>query len=247
TPIGLHELLYPLVQGWDSVNIHSDVELGATDQTYNNLVGRDLQTSVEQPPQIVMIMPILRGTDGVKKMSKSLGNYIGVADAPTDVFGKTMSIPDELIGEWFTLLTDTPEEEWQAAIAEHPMKAKEQLAKQVGARFHGAAAMNDAATYWHDHFGKKKTAEAVDIAIPAAEIENGKIAAWKLAWYAHGCEPTKSDARRMVQNGAFEFEGAKITDMNAQLDVAEGATFRAGRHRAGPQVKQPLIARVRIG
>ena len=109
TPISLHELLYPLVQGWGSVNVRSDVELGGTDQTYNNLVGRDLQTDAGQPPQVVMVLPLLRGTDGVKKMSKSVGNTIGVCDAPRDVYGKTMSIPDELMPEWFRLLTDLPE------------------------------------------------------------------------------------------------------------------------------------------
>ena len=197
TPISLHELLYPLVQGWDSVCVQADVELGATDQTYNNLVGRDLQAAEGQHPQVVMILPILRGTDGVKKMSKSLGNYIGVLDSPTDVFGKTMSIPDELLPEWFTLATDVPETTWQPALAEHPMKAKDLLGRSIGARFHSADEMSAAATYWHERFGKAKKVEALTVRVPASEISDGHAPAWKLAWLAHNEEISRAEARRM--------------------------------------------------
>lgn len=244
TPISLHELLYPLVQGWDSVNIQADVELGGTDQTYNNLVGRALQSDVGQPPQVVITMPLLRGLDGVKKMSKSVGNTIGVNDAATDFYGKTMSIPDELMSEWFRLLTDLPEEQWQAAIAEHPMKAKDLLARQIGARFHSAAAMDEAAGWWKSHFGGGRTAEAVDVQVPAGELVDGGLAAWKLAWLAHGGEISNSEARRMVQNGAFEYADEKITNANQMIAVRAGDLYRAGRHRKGELVKQPLVARV---
>lgn len=246
TPISLHELLYPLVQGWDSVNIRADVELGGTDQTYNNLVGRELQSEVGQPPQVVMILPILRGTDGVNKMSKSLGNYIGVTDPPRDVYGKTMQIPDELLAEWFRLLTPLPEDDWRAAIAEHPMKAKGLLARTIGARFHPAAEMDAAAAWWHEHFSQQRGAEAVDVAIPREELQEGALPAWKLFWLAHEREISKQEARRMVQSGAFEYDGRKITDPNEALAPSDGVEFRAGRHRKGERIKQPLNAIVRV-
>lgn len=310
TPISVHELLYPLAQGWDSVNIHSDVELGGTDQTYNNLVGRDLQIDAGQAPQIVMIMPILRGLDGEKKMSKSLGNYIGVTDPPRDVFGKTMSIPDALLEEWFKLLTDVPEADYRARIAEHPMRAKDFLARKIGERLYSAAEMEDAAAWWHESFGggKRRAAgttaavspgDLVQVPIPPAELNpDGTIPAWKLCWLAHGQDISKSEARRMVEGGAFELvaqppsavaapaapvaqppsavpqsepgagatgpnsepgagatgpyahnapasgshAAGRITDPNLAIRPVSGTQFKAGRHRKGERVKQPLIA-----
>lgn len=244
TPISIHELLYPLVQGWDSVNIKSDIELGGTDQTYNNLVGRDLQADVGQEPQVVIVMPMLRGTDGEKKMSKSLGNYIALTDAPTDVYGKTMSIPDTLIEEWFRLLTHVPPDEARARLAEHPKKAKDYLARQIGARLHNPAAMDEAAQWWEARFGAAKVSEAVEVCIPPEEIADGKILAWKLCWLAHEKEISKSDARRMVSENAFEFDGQKIIDPVALLPATPGKQFRAGRHRKGEKVKQPLVGRI---
>lgn len=241
TPVGLHELLYPLAQGWDSVNIQSDVELGGTDQTYNNLVGRQLQQDVGQPPQVVLVMPLLRGTDGDKKMSKSLGNYIGVTDSPTDFYGKTMSIPDTLVPEWFSLLTEIPEARWQAVLAEHPMKAKDLLARSIGAAYHSVAEMDNASEYWRQRFGKDKAIDALPIEIPQHELADGTIAPWKLAWYAHGQEISKSEARRMVEGGAFEYDGTRISDPNTPIKVEAGVEFRAGRHRTGERTKQPLV------
>jgi tyrosyl-tRNA synthetase len=245
TPISIHELLYPLVQGWDSVNINADVELGGTDQTYNNLVGRELQTQMGQPPQVVLILPLLRGLDGEKKMSKSLGNYIGVTDPPTQIFGKTMSIPDHLLEEWFALATSVPESEYKPLIAEHPMQAKALLARRIGERFHPPAQMVEAESWWRSHFSSRKTVDVVTVRVPAGELnEQGLILAWKLAWLAHGQEISRSEARRMVENGAFEYDGQKVTDPNALLPVADGKVFRAGRHRKGESVKQPLLAEV---
>lgn len=248
TPISVHELLYPLVQGWDSVNIRADVELGGSDQTYNNLVGRDLQAGAGQEPQVVMILPLLRGIDGQKKMSKSLGNYIGVRDSPRDFFGKTMSIPDHLLEEWFRLLTPLPAEEARALIAAHPMRAKDRLAREIGSRFHPPAEMDAAAGWWREHFDpRQRKVELLMVRVPAAELaDDGRIAAWKLAWLAHGQEISKSEARRMVEGGAFEFEGQKLLDPNALLAVREGQQFRAGRHRKGEQVKQPLVAAISL-
>ncbi|MCA9243167.1 MAG: tyrosine--tRNA ligase [Phycisphaerales bacterium] len=246
TPISLHELLYPLAQGWDSVMIEADVELGGTDQTYNNLVGRDLQSDAGKPPQIVMTMPLLRGLDGERKMSKSYGNTIAVTDTPRDMFGKTMSIPDSLLEEWFTLLTTIPETDWRARVAEHPMKAKDFLAQQVGAMFHTPDDMRDAAAWWHESFGSKKQSEAIDVALAPDEASDGAAPAWMIAWVAHGRALSKSDARRMVQGGAFEYPlGTKVTDPNAMLKVETGVEFRAGRHREGELIKQPLIGRIR--
>ena len=244
TPISLHELLYPLVQGWESVNIKSDVELGGTDQTYNNLVGRDLQADVGQESQVVIVMPMLRGTDGEKKMSKSLGNYIALTDAPSDVYGKTMSIPDTLLEEWFKLLTSVPESEAKTRIAEHPKKAKDYLARTIGARLHSQAAMDEAAKWWESRFGATKVSETIDVHLPAEDIADGKVPAWKLCWHAHEREISKSDARRMVEGGAFEFDGQKVTDPNAPLPAEAGKEFRAGRYRKGEKIKQPLIARI---
>jgi len=244
TPISIHELLYPLVQGWDSVNIEADVELGGTDQTYNNLVGRELQTDVGQEPQVVMILPMLRGLDGEKKMSKSLDNYIGVTDPPRDMFGKTMSIPDALLPEWFTLLTTLPEAEWRAAIAEHPMKAKHLLARKIGEWFYAPQEMDTAAKWWHEHFGRDRALETIDVLVPAEEISAGVIPVWKLAWLAHDRAISRGEARRMVAGGAFAYDGQKITDPNQTVRPEPGKTFRAGRYRKGERVKQPLIATV---
>ncbi len=246
TPIGLHELLYPLMQGWDSVQIRADVELGGTDQTYNNLVGRELQSQVGQKPQIVMVLPLLRGLDGQRKMSKSYGNTIAVTDSPRDIFGKTMSIPDALLEEWFALLTDVPAEEYRAWIAEHPMKAKDRLARLIGERFHTRAQMDEAAAWWHEHFSRRRQDVVVPVRVQAGELEDGCVPAWKLAWLAHGGQISRSEARRLVAGGAFEFDGRKITDPQAMLRVESGLRFRAGRHRSGEHVKQPLIAEVYV-
>lgn len=246
TPISIHELLYPLVQGWDSVNIRADVELGGTDQTYNNLVGRELQAQAGQEPQVVMILPLLRGLDGQRKMSKSYGNYIAITDSPRDLFGKTMSIPDALLEEWFALLTDVPREQAAQLIAEHPMKAKQRLACEIGAPLYGAQLMEEAAAWWHAHFSARRAGEAVVVAVPAAEAANGHLPAWKLAWLAHDRQISRSEARRMVEGGAFEFDGRKITDPNHPIEIRDGASFRAGRHRKGERVKQPLLAIVQL-
>ena len=246
TPIGLHELLYPLMQGWDSVQIRADVELGGTDQTYNNLVGRELQSQVGQKPQIVMVLPLLRGLDGQRKMSKSYGNSIAVTDSPRDIFGKTMSIPDALLEEWFALLTDVPAEQYRAWIAEHPMKAKDRLGRLIGELFYSREQMDEAAAWWHEHFSRRRQDVVVPVHINAGELEDGCIPAWKLAWLAHRGQISRSEARRLVAGGAFEFDGRKITDPQAMLRVESGVRYRAGRHRGGEHVKQPLIAEVQL-
>jgi len=246
-PIGIHELLYPLMQGWDSVNIQADVELGGTDQTYNNLVGRQLQADMEQEPQVVMILPLLRGLDGQRKMSKSYGNYIAITDSPRDMFGKTMSIPDDLLEEWFALLTDVPPAEARAAISAHPMRAKDLLARTIARRFYSAAEVDAAASWWYEHFSARRAAEPIQVLVPATEMQDGCAPAWKLAWLAHAGAISRSEARRMVAGGAFTFEDQKITDPNQLLKLKPGQQFRAGRYRRGERIKQPLVASVVLG
>ena len=162
--IGVHEFLYPLMQGHDSVMIKADVELGGTDQTFNNLVGRDLQRDAGQEPQVVMILPILEGLDGVEKMSKSKGNYIGLNDRPKEMFGKTMSIGDELMARWYTLLLGRKPEG-------HPMEAKKTLAHSIVEQYHGRAAADHAREEFEKQFSKKDLAEiAESLAVPVGEI-----------------------------------------------------------------------------
>jgi tyrosyl-tRNA synthetase len=250
--IYIHEFLYPLMQGQDSVAIHSDVELGGTDQTFNNLVGRELQRDAGQPPQIVMILPILPGLDGKEKMSKSLDNYIAVTDSPRDMFGKTMSIPDGLMGVWFELLTNLSDEQRQDLLAGHPMEAKKRLAMEVGRAYHSAEAMDQACRWWHERFAER-TRDFVDIPIPADALTDGALAAWRLFQLAHGKFQmaqewiiSNSEAKRQVQGGAFEYAGEKITDPQHLIRPTNGDQFRAGRWRHGERIKQPLHAVVQL-
>jgi tyrosyl-tRNA synthetase len=223
-PISVHEFLYPLMQGHDSVMIRADVELGGTDQTFNNLVGRDLQRDAGQEPQVVMILPILEGLDGVEKMSKSKGNYIGISDTPKDMFGKTMSIGDDLMWKWYALLFfKTPIE-----IAElkkgHPMEAKKALAHAIVTQYHGAAAADHAREDFEKQFSKKDLAEvAQSLSVPAGEI-----------WILELVEKTskfksRGDIRRVIQQGGVTLDGQKITDDKARVTVRNGQILKAGK------------------
>lgn len=223
-PISVHEFLYPLMQGHDSVMIRSDVELGGTDQTFNNLVGRDLQRDAGQEPQVVMILPILEGLDGVEKMSKSKGNYIGISDTPRDMFGKTMSIGDDLMWKWYALLFfKTPSE-----IAElkkgHPMEAKKALAHAIVAQYHGAAPADHAREDFEKQFSKKDLADiAESLSVPSGEI-----------WIVELVEKTgkfksRGDIRRVIQQGGVTLDGQKITDDKARVTVRDGQILKAGK------------------
>ncbi|HEY4930402.1 MAG TPA: tyrosine--tRNA ligase, partial [Terriglobales bacterium] len=184
-PIAMHELLYPIAQGYDSVALEADVELGGTDQKFNLLMGRQLQRDYNQPPQIVLTMPLLEGTDGVQKMSKSYGNYIGITEAPQEMFGKVMSISDALMWRYYELLTDVTTheiEELQQKVAKreaHPMKLKQDLGKRIVADFHSREAAEQAAQDWSRMFQKDETPESVEevkiriedvITVPAGEV-----------------------------------------------------------------------------
>ncbi|HVX85781.1 MAG TPA: tyrosine--tRNA ligase [Phycisphaerae bacterium] len=231
--IYIHEFLYPLMQGWDSVMIHADVELGGTDQTFNNLVGRDLQQAEGQPPQIVIIMPILVGTDGTQKMSKSLGNYIGVADSPTDQFGKTMSIPDNLMHNWFAMCTTLPDDQI-AALTDpaktHPRDAKQTLGKLIVEQYNGKSAADAAAHEFHRRFAEKEIIATDTKTLPASLLKDGKIGILTLIKEA-GFAPSTSEARRLVESNAVTYATQKITDPKLQLEPKTGDILQVGKRR----------------
>jgi tyrosyl-tRNA synthetase len=220
SPIGLHEFLYPLLQGYDSVRIRADVELGGTDQTFNLLVGRDLQEDAGQPGQIALVVPLLEGTDGVQKMSKSLGNQIGITEAPEDMYGKVMSISDQLMARFYILLSRLPPER-QAAIGRgdvHPMEAKKALARELVARFHGAEAAERAAGFFEERFQKRAANQPTPVRISTAGDDIWICQLVKEAGFA----PSTSEARRLVGQGAVRVDG-KPVDVNFR--------FRRGAHR----------------
>lgn len=237
-PIGLHELFYPIMQGYDSVAIEADVELGGTDQKFNLLVGRALQETYGQPPQIVMTVPLLPGLDGVQRMSKSLGNYIGVIDAPDDMFGKVMSIPDALMASYWKLVTDVPDPELaeiETDLAEnrsHPMVIKERLAGRIVAMYHGAEAAERAQRNFKAQFSRREIPEDLEefgpkelVAVQGDRLKPGLID----YLVAAGLATTKSAARRLVTQGAVSLDGEKVTDLDRPIDSDRAFVLRAGR------------------
>ena len=227
----LHEMLYPIMQGYDSVCIESDVELGGTDQTFNNLVGRDLQKASGQKPQIVLVMPILVGLDGTEKMSKSKGNYIGVTDGPNDMFGKVMSIPDTLMGNYFTLLTDLPADRIAINIdpsKTHPRAAKADLGKMIVAQYHGPDAAESAAEEFDRVFKRHDVpAEMPEIAVPAGPI--GIVELICLAEFAE----SRGQAKRLVKQGAVSIDAENIGSIDAEIEPAGGQVLKVGKRRFG--------------
>ena len=228
-PIGVHEFLYPLMQGYDSVMIQSDAELGGTDQTYNNLVGRDLQRTAGQSPQIVITMPILVGLDGREKMSKSKGNYIGVTDQPNEMFGKVMSISDDMMENYFTLLTDLPAERITELVdpgKTHPKEAKILLGKMIVSQFYVEAAAEAAAAEFDKVFARGQLPEEIpEVEIPAEPISAGKLLlACKLV-------SSGGEAKRMIKQSAASIDGEKLTDPNAEITPKDGAVIRVGKRK----------------
>ncbi len=224
-----HEFLYPLMQGYDSVMIESDVELGGTDQTFNNLVGRDIQKGYGQQPQIVITMPILVGLDGKEKMSKSKGNYIGVTDEPNNMFGKVMSISDDLMENYFTLLTNLQTERIAELVdpgKTHPKEAKVLLGKMIVSQFYGEDAADAAAAEFEKVFAKGQLPDE----IPEVEIPAEPIAASKLLL---ACKLVASggEAKRMIKQSAASIDGEKLTDPNAAITPKEGAVIRVGKRK----------------
>ncbi len=215
-PISIHEFIYPLMQGWDSVCIEADIELGGTDQTFNNLVGRDLQSDAGQESQVVMVCPILRGLDGHEKMSKSLDNYIGVMDSANEMFGKTMSIPDELMGEWFRLLTDIPTEE-AARLCDgaltHPRDAKDRLGQEIVTGFYDAEAGLAASAEFKARFKEGQLPSDLDTKV-VSESPIGLIALMREVGFA----ASNGEARRLIEQGAVSLNGEVEKDVSATVD-----------------------------
>jgi tyrosyl-tRNA synthetase len=242
-PIALHELLYSLAQGYDSVALEADVELGGTDQKFNLLVGRELQRHYGQPSQIVLTMPILEGLDGVQKMSKSLGNAIGIHEPPQEMYGKVMSISDDLMWRFYELLTDMPATEIKSLQAKvgsgeaHPMKVKQELAKRIVTDFHSAAAAQSASENWSKQFQQHKIPENIErdevafAAIkPANESPGHAIKLDKLLAHC-GLADSASDAQRKIKQGAVRIDGeVKKEPIVALESVPAELLLNVGRH-----------------
>ena len=228
-PIGIHEFLYPLMQGYDSVVIKSDVELGGTDQTFNNLVGRDLQRLEDQPPQIVMTMPILVGLDGTEKMSKSKNNYVGVTDPPSEMFGKLMSISDEMMENYYTLLTDIPSEKIRGLIdpsETHPKEAKVLLAKTIISTFYDETAAEAAAAEFEKAFAQNKLPDDMPEVKTAAE----PVMASKLLVHC-GLVSSGGEGKRMCKQGGVSIDGARIKDPKQQIIPKDGMVVQVGKRK----------------
>ena len=227
-PISLHELLYPLAQGYDSVALRCDVELGGTDQTFNLLVGRDLQRAHGQEPQVALTVPILEGLDGVQKMSKSLGNFVGITEPPAEMYGKLMSVSDDLMFRYFELVTRVSEEKIRELKKLHPMDAKKRLAATVTAMYHGEAGASEGEAHFSRVVQGKEAPEKVDKISAGTALEAEP--AWKVVVMS-GLVPSNSEARRQIQQGAVEVDGARLEDANHPLQAGREYLIRVGKRR----------------
>ena len=238
TPISIVELLYPLIQAYDSVAIKSDVELGGTDQTFNFLMARDIMRAYDLPPQVVMTWDLLVGTDGHDKMSKSLGNYIGITDAPNDMYGKLMSIPDDAMGQYYRLLLDkTPAEEAQlladiTAGKLHPKQAKSELAKQVVGSYHGTAAADTAMAEFERVFAAGQLpSDLAEVTVPADCLDaDGSIWVIDLILAAQFAS-SKAEARRLVRQGGVRLNQQTVADETARIALHGGEVLQVGKRR----------------
>jgi tyrosyl-tRNA synthetase len=226
-PIGLHEFLYPLMQGWDSVVVRADVELGGSDQRFNLLVGRDLLRQEGREPQVLVINPLVAGTDGTKKMSKSAGNYVGITESAEQMFGKSMSVPDDLMRDWATYFTDLD----AARVVElcdhsvtHPRVAKEEIAKAIVRRYHDATAADAAAEAFKRVFSQRDVPDVIaEVSVAAGPVSAANL----VALCVQG--KSKSELRRLVEQGAATLDGVKVTDPNEMLDPKDGAVLKVGK------------------
>ena len=233
--IAIHEFMYPLVQGWDSVALEADVELGGTDQKFNLLMGRELQKSEGQRPQTVLMMPLLEGLDGVQKMSKSLNNYIGITDSPTEMFGKIMSISDVLMWRYYELLSFKAIEEvaaYKTKIAEglNPRDVKIDLAKELIARFHDDAAAEAAHQEFINRFQKGAMPDEIEEKTVNTFDDSGEIAIANLLKDA-GLVVSTSEAMRMIKQGAAKIDGEKITDNKLRIASGTTAVYQVGKRK----------------
>lgn len=229
-PIGIHEFLYPLIQGYDSVVLEADVELGGTDQKFNLLMGRQLQRSRGADPQVVITMPLLEGLDGEQKMSKSLGNAIGVSDPPEDMFGAIMSIADPLMQRYYELLSDL-EGAALAAVRSgqlHPMEAKKRLASELVARFHGEPAAARARQVFEARFQRREVPE--DMPLVRLGTDAGTIWVCRLLQEA-GLAGSRSEARRLVEQGAVRIDGQRVSDPAAEIRTGPAVVLEVGKRR----------------
>ena len=222
-PISLAEFQYPVLQGYDSVAVHSDVELGGNDQLFNNLVGRDFQRQAGQEPQVVLVTPLLTGTDGKQKMSKSLGNHIGITEPAQEIFGKVMSIPDETCTSWRDLLGPVlglPKES-----PAHPMESKKELAAAAVRRFHGESAATSARSDFEAKFSKKDltTAEMDSFRPSSATLSVAKLIQETKTF------PSNSEARRLITQGGVKLDGAKLDDPQAEISLKSGQVLQVGK------------------
>ena len=233
-PIAMHELLYPIAQGYDSVALEADVELGGTDQKFNLLVGRDLQKEYGQEQQIVLTTPLLEGLDGIQKMSKSLGNYIGISESANEQFGKAMSISDGLMFRYYELLTDIPLDELQklrtdiAAGTRHPMDVKGQLAASIVADYHGRAAAEAAHEKFNRVFRERQNPEDMEtqrISLAAGPMRLTRLLA------SLNLAPSNAEAQRLIESGAVHVNDQRITDPKAEISQAGEYIFKVGKRR----------------
>jgi tyrosyl-tRNA synthetase len=240
-PISMHEFLYPLAQGMDSVAIKSDVELGGSDQKFNLLVGRDLQREYGQEPQIILTTPLLVGTDGVEKMSKSYENYIGINEPPTEIYGKTLRIPDSLIYTYFELASDIPNTELATVKKQladpsvNPRDLKRRLARTFVTMYHSAEAAQEAESQFDKIFIDKEIPENIEEYVIRNDKDEtslvGLMLATKLA-------SSKSDARRLIEQGGVSIDGERVNDLNAPLPIAKEFVLKVGKRRF-LKVQQP--------
>jgi len=233
-PIGVHELLYPLMQGYDSVALEADVELGGTDQTFNLLMGRFLQEQYGQPAQVVITTPLLEGLDGVNKMSKSLGNAIGIAEAAPQAFGKLMSMSDQLMWRYFHILLGVAEHElsvWQERVAAgttHPMELKKQMAHEVISKFWSEHEADEAQQQFEDLFQKKDYSKAQEVVLP----DSTAASLWVVDLLKIlGALSSSSEAKRLIDAGAVHIDSESVTDFKATITWRSGMTIKVGKHR----------------
>lgn len=233
-PISIHEFLYPLAQGQDSVHLKSDVELGGIDQKFNLLVGRQLQREDAQEPQICLMMPLLVGTDGSQKMSKSYDNYIGIDEEPQNMYGKTLSIPDNLIYTWFELLTDIPNDQlkvYQEKVESDPRNSKHDLAYTLVSMYHGDRAAKEARNF----FEKTVVNKEIPDDLPEFRFEAGKSEKLVSIIKEIGFAPSNSEARRLVQQGGVSVDGDTVSDIHAEITFNAGSelVIKVGKRKFG--------------
>ncbi|QAV20249.1 tyrosine--tRNA ligase [Paenibacillus chitinolyticus] len=236
-PIHVHEFFYPLMQGYDSVALKCDVELGGTDQKFNLLMGRTLQKEYGVPAQVAIMMPLLEGLDGVNKMSKSLGNYIGIDEAPNEIYGKAMSVPDELMLKYYELATDLSHDELSALRtgiedgSVHPRDAKMRLAATFVRMYHGEEAASEAERHFVTVFQQRALPDDIEeVELAAGELEDGGIRLVKLL-VTLGLQATNGEAKRSIQQGGVRLNEEKVTDPNASVEVKDGDILQVGKRK----------------